>query len=122
MADQYKRMSKASVVRRAAGQAGGALNKNMQNLVKGEPSLSQHRNVGEAFRVFHTKDNVNVGLPEDHPLIDQARKMDQDYQVSQVAFELSQQSGEIEQLFHAALGSGSRSWWQRLLGMSGALR
>jgi len=121
-AAQYKRMSKAGAVRSAAGKAGDSLRKNMQDLVHGEPSLSEYQRVAASFHVWHDQKNVNVGLHPDHPLLPQAQKMHQSYQVSDVAMDLAQQSGEIEAEFLRHLTEGSRLWYQRFLGMRGAIR
>lgn len=122
VAAQYKRMSNQRTVRGAATQAGGTLRNTMSSLVKGDPSLKQHQNVADAFQVWHDKNNVSVGLPPEHPMLGQAEKMHQSYQVSDVAMDLAQQSGEVEAEFNRELTQRSRAWYQRFLGMKGAIR
>jgi hypothetical protein len=120
-AAQYKRMSRERTVRGAASKAGGTLLDSMQGLIKGEPSLADHRNVADAMRVFQGDDNVHVGLPAEHPLLPQAQQMHDIYQVSDVAMDLAQQSGEVEAQFLQHLTDESRVWYQKFLGMRGAL-
>jgi hypothetical protein len=120
-AAQYKRMSSQRTVRGAAGKAGGTLRNNMSSLVKGDPSLKQHQNLADAFHVWQDEGNVSVGLHPDHPLLAQAQQMHQSYQVSDVAMDLAQQSGEIEAEFNRELTQRSRAWYQRFLGMKGAI-
>jgi hypothetical protein len=120
-AAQYKRMSSKGTVRSAASRAGGTLRNQMAGLVKGEPSLKQYSNVADAFHVWQDEKNVNVGLHPDHPMLGQAQKMHQSFQVSDVAFDLAQQAGEIEEEFLRRLTQQSKTWYQRFLGMRGAI-
>lgn len=112
---QYKRISDPKVVRQQAKKAGGPLLSQMQGLIKNEPSLADYGHVADAMRVFSHEGNVSVGLPEDHPLLGQAQEMHSIYQVSDVAFDLAQQSGEIEGGFHDNLGLRSQPWWRRMV-------
>lgn len=85
----------------------------MRNLVRGDSSLASYQDVGRAFQVWGDKANVHVGLPEDHPLMSRAQEMHSNYQVSDVAMDLAQQSGEVEQQFHNSLMEYAQpSWWQ----------
>jgi hypothetical protein len=121
-AAQFKRMSSQKTVRSAATKAGGTLRNNMQSLVRGEPSLKNHQNVGAAFQVWSDDSNVHVGLPAEHPLMGQAQQMHGTYQVSDVAMDLAQQSGEIESEFLQHLTNESRAWYQKFLGTRGAVQ
>jgi len=121
VAAQYKRMSNQRTVRSAAKQAGGTLRDSMAGLINGDPSLKGHRNVADALHVFQDEKNVHVGLPADHPLMSQAQDMHQSFQVSDVAMDLAQQSGEVEEKFLQHLQDESRAWYQKFLGMRGAL-
>jgi hypothetical protein len=112
---QYKRISDPKTVRKQASKAGGPLLEQMQGLIQGEPSLSDYRHIADAMQVFSHEDNVSVGLPADHPLLPQAQEMHNVYQVSEVAFDLAKQSGEIESGFHDNLGLRSQPWWRRMV-------
>jgi hypothetical protein len=121
MAAQYKRMSRQRTVRGAAKQAGTMLRDSMSNLIKGEPSLREHQNIADALHGWEDQDNVYIGLHPDHPLLPQAQEMHQSYQVSDVAADLASQSGEVEEKFLQHLQDESRAWYQKFLGMRGAL-
>lgn len=112
---QYKRISSTKRVSQQASKAGGMLLTQMQDLIRGEPSLSDHQNVADAMRVWSDESNVHVGLPADHPLLPQAQQMHGIYQVSDVALDLAKQSGEIEGAFHDNLGLRSQPWWRRMV-------
>jgi hypothetical protein len=112
---QYKRISDPKVVRKQASKAGGPLLDQMQGLIRNEPSLEEYRHIADAMQVFSHEDNVSVGLPADHPLMPQAEQMHGVYQVSNVAFDLAQQSGEVEGAFHDNLGLRSQPWWRRMV-------
>lgn len=118
-AAQYKRISTTKRVSQQASKAGGMLLSQMQELIRGEPSLAgtDHQAVADAMRVWSDESNVHVGLPVDHPLMPQAQKMHEIYQVSDVAMDLAQQSGEVEGAFHDNLGLRSQPWWQRMVEM-----
>src|SRR6516164_9724112 len=107
---QYQRMSKAGTVRKAARGAGGTLCNNMASMIKGEPTLRDYHSLADSLRVWQDEGNVHVGLHPDHPMIQQAEAMD-----------LAKQSGEIEDEFIARLQNESRAWYQKFLGMKGAL-
>lgn len=117
VASQYKRISSTKRVSQQARKAGGGLLTQMQDLIRGEPSLAEYGDVADAMRVWSDEDNVHVGLPADHPLMGRAEDMHQTYQVSQVAFDLAKQSGEVESNFHDNLGLRAQPWWQRMVEM-----
>jgi hypothetical protein len=112
---QYKRISDPKTIRKQASKAGGPLLEQMQGLIRNEPSLSEYGHIADAMSVFSHEDNVSVGLPADHPLLPQAQQMHDTYQVSDVAFDLAQQSGDIEGAFHDNLGLRSQPWWRRMV-------
>jgi hypothetical protein len=112
---QYKRISDSKTVRKQASKAGQPLLEQMQGLIRGEPSLSDFGHIADAMRVFSHDDNVSVGLPADHPLLPSAQQMHNVFQVSDVAFDLAQQSGEVEGAFHDNLGLRSQPWWRRMV-------
>ena len=118
---QYQRMSKAGTVRKAARGAGGTLCNNMASMIKGEPTLRDYHSLADSLRVWQDEGNVHVGLHPDHPMIQQAEAMHQNFPVSDAAMDLAKQSGEIEDEFIARLQNESRAWYQKFLGMRGAL-
>lgn len=114
---QYKRISSTKRVSQQASKAGVGLLSQMQDLIRGEPSLSDYGNVADAMSVWSDESNVHVGLPQDHPLLPQAQQMHDVYQVSSVAFDLAKQSGEVESSFHDNLGLRAQPWWRRMVEM-----
>lgn len=112
---QYKRISNPKQVRRQASKAGGGLLSQMQGMIRDDPTLGEYRHIADAMRVFSDEDNVSVGLPADHPLLPQAEQMHGIFPVSSAAFDLAQQSGEVEGAFHDNLGLRSQPWWRRMV-------
>lgn len=111
-AGQYGKLNEAQI-RQAAMKAGGSLRSDMRSLVRGDSSLANYQDVGRALQVWGDERNVHVGLPENHPLMPRAQEMHSSYQVSDVAMDLAQQSGEVEQQFHNELMAYARpSRWQ----------
>lgn len=110
-AGQYGKLNEGQI-RQAAMKAGGSLRSDMRNLVGGDSSLANYQDVGRALQVWGDKDNVHVGLPENHPLMSRAQEMHSSYQVSDVAMDLAQQSGEVERQFHNALMAYARPSWE----------
>jgi hypothetical protein len=111
-AGQYRKLNEQQI-RLAAMKSGESLRADMRNLVRGDSSLASYQDVGRALHVWGDKDNVHVGLPENHPLLARAQEMHSSFQVSDVAVDLAQQSGEVEQQFHNSLKESAQpSWWR----------
>lgn len=115
VAAQYKRISSEKTVRKQASKAGGGLLNQMQGMIRSDPTLEEYRHIADALHVFSHEDNVSVGLPEGHPLVGQAEKMHGVFPVSDAAFDLAKQSGEVEGAFHDNLGLRSQPWWRRMV-------
>jgi len=104
-ARQYQKMSQLKVVQGSATLAGQILRQNMRTLVYGEPTISQYRDVGDGFRVWVETANVYVGIPPDDPLLPRAHRMDEIFQVADVALGLEKQAGDVEQEFFSELAA-----------------
>jgi hypothetical protein len=99
----YRKMSDVKVVTRAASQAGERLKTAMQTTIKGESTLSQYHDVSEALQVYQEAGNVQVGLPDSHPLYGRACDMENVFPVADVVMDLSRQQGDTEAAFYDAL-------------------
>jgi|SRR6516162_1113414 len=104
-ARQYEKMGQPKTVVGAAKSAGEILRRNMRTLVYGEPTISQYRDVGDGFRVWVETANVYVGIPPDDPLLPRAHRMDEIFQVADVALDLEKQAGDVEQEFFSELAA-----------------
>jgi len=104
-ARQYEKMAKPQVVVQSAKTAGEILRRNMRTLVYGEPTIEQYRDVGNGFRVWDDNSNVYVGIPPGDPLLPRAHRMDEVFQVADVALDLEKQAGDVEQEFYSELAA-----------------
>lgn len=101
----YTKMASVKVVDEAANQAGMTMASSMKSMVQSQPDLSSYADVAEGFTAWRGPETVHAGLPEDHPLLQRADALEEQFPLMETILDIERQTGETSRAFYDALAT-----------------